>query len=55
MFDRKKHVIDNFYPRPPRGGRPLPEARVLCGLHDFYPRPPRGGRRIKSNSKMLMM
>ena len=35
----------NFYPRPPRGGRPLPEARVLCGLHDFYPRPPRGGRR----------
>ena len=32
-----------FYPRPPRGGRP-----VLCGAApvpaDFYPRPPRGGR-----------
>ena len=35
----------NFYPRPPRGGRP-----VLCrwaGLvQNFYPRPPRGGRRV---------
>ena len=38
----------NFYPRPPRGGRPLPEARVLCGLRDFYPRPPRGGRPLSS-------
>ena len=34
----------NFYPRPPRGGRPhrrLPVWLVLC---HFYPRPPRGGR-----------
>ena len=33
----------NFYPRPPRGGRPL---RFLPGLLPdyFYPRPPRGGR-----------
>ena len=34
----------NFYPRPPRGGR-----RCGCGQQDictkhFYPRPPRGGR-----------
>ena len=35
--------IENFYPRPPRGGRPcagqFPADRV-----NFYPRPPRGGR-----------
>ena len=34
----------NFYPRPPRGGR-----RFIRDSHasqtDFYPRPPRGGRR----------
>ena len=36
----------NFYPRPPRGGRPhrrLPVWLVLC---HFYPRPPRGGRHL---------
>ena len=36
--------VQDFYPRPPRGERPL-----RCGGHaspgnDFYPRPPRGGR-----------
>ena len=33
----------NFYPRPPRGGRPGFE-QLLHDLHHFYPRPPRGGR-----------
>ena len=35
--------MNNFYPRPPRGGRP---PTVACALRpaDFYPRPPRGGR-----------
>ena len=33
----------DFYPRPPRGGRP--SAKQSCGPHsNFYPRPPRGGR-----------
>ena len=33
----------NFYPRPPRGGRPRRRAlRVIA--ENFYPRPPRGGR-----------
>ena len=34
----------NFYPRPPRGGRP---TRTSTGrrARNFYPRPPRGGRR----------
>ena len=34
-----------FYPRPPRGGRPLPDDRFIAGIAHFYPRPPRGGRR----------
>ena len=32
-----------FYPRPPRGGRPLTRFRLSLPT-DFYPRPPRGGR-----------
>ena len=34
----------NFYPRPPRGGRPLPRWLHLWRGGNFYPRPPRGGR-----------
>ena len=33
----------HFYPRPPRGGRPVACAVAFCQIH-FYPRPPRGGR-----------
>ena len=33
----------NFYPRPPRGGRP-PVAAATVAPNHFYPRPPRGGR-----------
>ena len=33
----------NFYPRPPRGGRPI-ELVSYSATADFYPRPPRGGR-----------
>ena len=36
------HNVD-FYPRPPRGGRPRALALAAL-LLDFYPRPPRGGR-----------
>ena len=33
----------NFYPRPPRGGRP--DHFLWCAeFRNFYPRPPRGGR-----------
>ena len=35
----------DFYPRPPRGGRPSPPASVYSPSANFYPRPPRGGRR----------
>ena len=35
----------NFYPRPPRGGRPL-NRRTIMQQVNFYPRPPRGGRQI---------
>ena len=34
----------NFYPRPPRGGRRQLAALILPQQTDFYPRPPRGGR-----------
>ena len=36
--------LGNFYPRPPRGGRPAGRTESRCSS-DFYPRPPRGGRR----------
>ena len=36
---------ENFYPRPPRGGRPRRGQRAAPHRRDFYPRPPRGGRR----------
>ncbi len=47
-----------FYPRPPRGGRPLTTKASVDSLTDFYPRPPRGGRRCKcyqSRSKALFL
>ena len=36
-------ALQDFYPRPPRGGRPVAPANVLAETY-FYPRPPRGGR-----------
>ena len=36
---------DDFYPRPPRGGRHLVVHAGCFVDDDFYPRPPRGGRR----------
>ena len=33
----------DFYPRPPRGGRPRARGSTTT-LINFYPRPPRGGR-----------
>ena len=35
---------ENFYPRPPRGGRPG-HINQPGEITNFYPRPPRGGRR----------
>ena len=34
----------NFYPRPPRGGRPNNPVKAYNAILYFYPRPPRGGR-----------
>ena len=36
----------HFYPRPPRGGRPVVNAKSELPKSDFYPRPPRGGRQV---------
>ena len=35
--------LRDFYPRPPRGGRPYSMA-AFTAAKNFYPRPPRGGR-----------
>ena len=35
--------MQNFYPRPPRGGRPS-VVPTVTSCTNFYPRPPRGGR-----------
>ena len=37
-------VAADFYPRPPRGGRPACSAVMPYTIINFYPRPPRGGR-----------
>ena len=34
----------DFYPRPPRGGRPAKWDAAGGKILNFYPRPPRGGR-----------
>ena len=37
---------DDFYPRPPRGGRRVTINGCIIRLY-FYPRPPRGGRHLR--------
>ena len=39
--------VEDFYPRPPRGGRLQPVFQGKNCCLNFYPRPPRGGRRIR--------
>ena len=46
--------VSNFYPRPPRGGRPSPPPGCTCNFSYFYPRPPRGGR-LSSPSSLGMV
>ena len=41
----------DFYPRPPRGGRRAHHATPF-GFLDFYPRPPRGGRLYRATATM---
>ena len=36
----------DFYPRPPRGGRPGGYLITIYIFRNFYPRPPRGGRHL---------
>ena len=50
---RMVRTLDDFYPRPPRGGRqsaPRPQYRGSCY---FYPRPPRGGRPVVLGPRCL--
>ena len=41
---QRQGASSNFYPRPPRGGRPASEPPAAPKHPNFYPRPPRGGR-----------
>ena len=43
----------NFYPRPPRGGRPSETLSPVAMHSYFYPRPPRGGRRGRQQALKL--
>ena len=43
--DSNGYVMDNFYPRSPRGERQVSDG-LGRGAHDFYPRSPRGERRV---------
>ena len=52
MSGHQRLTVLNFYPRPPRGGRPALSACCFRGSLDFYPRPPRGGRH---GSSMIIM
>ena len=44
---------NNFYPRPPRGGR-RERKTVADAPSDFYPRPPRGGRHVLVDGEFQM-
>ena len=49
--DYNIYFHNDFYPRPPRGGRPIKMGSVPS-LQHFYPRPPRGGRQAgRENGK----
>ena len=43
VFRYAQTVFIYFYPRPPRGGRPMARPSSTTTTN-FYPRPPRGGR-----------
>ncbi len=43
IFVPASYGTRDFYPRPPRGGRPLTPLTTTKARY-FYPRPPRGGR-----------
>ena len=49
---------NNFYPRPPGGGRLFWVSGISTETHDFYPRPPGGGRqylRLKSSAFQVFL
>ena len=50
---KKLLAVYNFYPRPPRGGRPTSATSIPLARY-FYPRPPRGGRRLYTNVRSVV-
>ena len=51
---RKYTHRNNFYPRPPRGGRRISSVPYSV-ISNFYPRPPRGGRQQKQRQNLYFL
>ena len=51
----RRRRCSNFYPRPPRGGRPLSRRSKRQKTTNFYPRPPRGGRLVTGDMDAAMI
>ena len=47
-----RHI--DFYPRPPRGGRPAHKL-LKWRAKNFYPRPPRGGRPLCQYAELQLL
>ena len=54
-YCRNSRCTPYFYPRPPRGGRPVFVSTDGTAHPDFYPRPPRGGRPIHADHVLNQM
>ena len=55
LRDVRSNVTDDFYPRPPRGGRRSPLFLASSSTSYFYPRPPRGGRRDDADRVVVLV
>ena len=52
MISGLSRLFFYFYPRPPRGGRPVRPGLFQRKGQNFYPRPPRGGRRARCKESL---
>ena len=53
LIVRQRGPAQDFYPRPPRGGRRSAPLFRPSSRNYFYPRPPRGGRRQARSGRQV--
>ena len=53
LIVRQRGPAQDFYPRPPRGGRRSAPLFRPSSRNYFYPRPPRGGRRQTRSGRQV--